>query len=89
VYTAKPVARGLRRRVGHCLLRTAGGSTGFAGAHCLNWRTRHVSIRAEHTTVSRLRLQLCSASGANIEKLASIGWHRFLLCRLAVRTSDR
>jgi len=40
VHTAKPVARGLGRRVGHRLLRTAGGSTRFAGAHCLNWRTR-------------------------------------------------
>ena len=53
VYTAKPVARGLSRRVGHRLLRTAGGSTRFAGAYCLNWRTRHRAVRAEDAAIAR------------------------------------
>ena len=41
VVQARFIARGLGRRVGHRLLRTAGGSTRLAGAFCLNWRTGH------------------------------------------------
>jgi hypothetical protein len=52
VYAAKPVARGLGWRVGHRLLRTAGGRTLFAGAYCLNWRTRHRAVRAEHAAIA-------------------------------------
>jgi hypothetical protein len=54
VHTAKPVARGLDWRVGHRLLRTAGGSTRFAAAHCLNWRTRHRAVGTEHAAIARL-----------------------------------
>jgi hypothetical protein len=46
----------LGRRVGHCLLRTAGGSTRFAGPYCLNWRTRHRTVGAEHAAIARLGL---------------------------------
>src|SRR5258708_35225271 len=56
VHTAKPVPRGLDRRVGHRLLRTAGGSTRFAVAHGLNWRTRHRAVGTEHAAIARLGL---------------------------------
>jgi integrase len=56
VHAAKPVARGLDRRVGHRLLRTAGGSTRLANAHCLNWRTGHRAVGAEHAAIARLWL---------------------------------
>jgi hypothetical protein len=88
VHTAKPVARGLGRRVGHRLLRAAGGSARFAGAHCLNWRTRHRTVRAEHATVSRFWFEPNTASGAIIKELASVRWHRLHCLMTALGTSD-
>jgi hypothetical protein len=43
--------------ISHHKSRAAGGSAGFAGAHCLNWRTRYRTERAEHATVASLRFQ--------------------------------
>jgi hypothetical protein len=66
VHTAKPVARGLGRRVGHRLLRTAGGSTRFAGARfalpsiadeIISSQRRH-RIRVTPRSVRRPNLQL-------------------------------
>src|SRR5216684_8209702 len=88
VHTAKPVARGLDRRDGHRLLRTAGGSIRFAGAHCLNWRTRHRAVGAEHAAIACLRLQLRAATGAFIEELTGIGRHDLRFRNGAVRTGD-
>src|SRR6266851_2579119 len=56
VHTPKPVARGWGRRVGHRLLRTAGGRTRFTGAYSLNRRAWHRAVGAEHTAVARLGL---------------------------------
>jgi hypothetical protein len=85
---AKPAARGLGRRVGHRLLRTAGGRAWFTGAYCLNWRTRYRAIGAEHAAIARLRLQLRAATGALIEELTGIGRHGLRFCNGAVRTGD-
>ena len=88
MHTPKPVARDLGRRVGHRLLRTAGGSTRFASARCLNWRTRHGAVGAEHATITRLWLQLRAATGALVKELTGIGRHLLCLGRGTVWTGD-
>jgi hypothetical protein len=88
VHTAKPVARGWGRRVGHRLLRTAGSRARFTGAYCLNWRTRCRAIGAENAAIARLRLQLRAAAGAFIEELTGIGRHYLRFRNGAVRTGD-
>jgi len=88
VKAAKPVARGLGRRVGHRLSRTAGGRARFTGAYCLDWWTRHRAVGAEHAAIARLRLQLRAAAGAFIEELAGIGRHGLHFCNGAMRTGD-
>jgi len=50
-------------------------NSGHSCTPFLNRRTRHVAIRAEHTTVARLGLRSHTASLAVIEELASVGWH--------------
>jgi hypothetical protein len=87
VNTAKPIARGLSLRVGHRLLRAAGGRTRFTGSYCLNWRTRYRAVGAEHAAIASLRLQFRAAAGAFIEELTGIGRHGLRFCNGAVRTN--
>jgi hypothetical protein len=48
-----------------------------AAIPCLDRRARHRAVRAKHATVARLRLKPLVAPFAVIEKLASVGRHRF------------
>src|SRR6266853_5079618 len=70
------------------VLRTAGSSSRFARADGLNRRAGHGAVRAEHAAIPRLRLQLCSAAGAFIEKLTGVRRHRLGFLNRAMRAGD-
>jgi hypothetical protein len=83
-----PPLRVASRRWRCRISRTAGGRICFAGTLGLNRRAWHGAVGAEHATVALLRSQLGAATGAHIEKLAGIRWHRLSLRGGAMRTGN-
>ena len=78
----------VRRRVAPGRLVATGAAAALADALGLNRRTRHRSVGTEHAAIAGLRLQLCTAAGAFIEKLTGIRRHGLLFRQGAVWTGD-
>ena len=53
----------------------------------LVWRAFHRTIRTENAAVPRLRTKQLFTVKAFVEKLACVGWHRFLLGEAANRAN--
>jgi hypothetical protein len=86
---AQPVARACVGLDAHCCLsRAARGCAALARPLSLHRRPRHRAIGAEHTTIARLRLQLCAAASALVKELTGVGRHGLRFRERAVRTSD-
>jgi hypothetical protein len=69
--------RDLRRRQKNFAGGTHRLVTTRALAALLDGRARHGAVGTEHTTIARLGFELFAATFADVEKLASIGGHRF------------
>jgi hypothetical protein len=86
----KPPALARRRATRRRLLRDCTTGSGHRGAaRLLDHRTRDGAEGAEHAAIAPVRAQHCPASGAVVEKLAGVGWHRLDLRHAAQRADDR
>jgi len=70
------------------LHRAAPGRPSLAGALCLDRRTRHRTVRAEHAAIARFWPQRRAAAAALVKELAGVGRHGFRLGCSTMRTGD-